>query len=123
MRDAIAAEVTTLNGTQGDSRSFDDLDRLLDLQPFRLSFWRVAAEEINYRRFFAINTLAAIRQEEPAVFEETHRLLLDCSFRGAVDGVRIDHPDGLWDPAGYFRQLQSGIPPRDGPGTAGRDVR
>jgi len=106
VREAIAEVVTELNGTPGDPRSFDRLDQLLNLQPFRLSFWRVAAEEINYRRFFATNTLAAIRQEEPVVFEETHRLLLSLLAAGAVDGVRIDHPDGLWDPAGYFRDLQ-----------------
>jgi (1->4)-alpha-D-glucan 1-alpha-D-glucosylmutase len=106
IRETILAVVAGLNGTPGDPRSFDRLDQLLNMQPYRLSYWRVAAEEINYRRFFAINTLAAIRQEEPAVFEETHRLLLSLLVEGAVDGVRIDHPDGLWDPAGYFRQLQ-----------------
>jgi len=105
-REAIQQVVDELNGTPGDARSFDLLDQLLDMQPFRFSFWRVAAEEINYRRFFAINTLAAIRQEEPAVFEETHRLLISLVVDGAIDGVRIDHPDGLWDPADYFRQLQ-----------------
>lgn len=104
---AISAIVEGINGTPGDARSFDQLDELLNQQPFRLAFWRVAAEEINYRRFFAINTLAAIRQEEPSVFAATHRLLLDLIARGAVDGVRIDHPDGLWDPAGYFMDLQS----------------
>ena len=104
---AIDAAVTHLNGTPDDPRSFDDLDALLDEQPFRLSYWRVAAEEINYRRFFAINTLAAIRQEDPRVFAETHRLLLRLLVAGKADGVRIDHPDGLWDPAGYFRDLQS----------------
>jgi (1->4)-alpha-D-glucan 1-alpha-D-glucosylmutase len=107
VRGAIEGAVTTLNGTVGDPRSFDALDALLNVQPFRLSYWRVAAEEINYRRFFAINTLAAIRQEEPEVFAATHRLLIELLVSGAADGVRIDHPDGLWDPAGYFRALQS----------------
>jgi (1->4)-alpha-D-glucan 1-alpha-D-glucosylmutase len=107
IREAIEAAVAALNGAEGEERSFDRLDHLLNLQPYRLSFWRVAAEEINYRRFFAINTLAAIRQEDPEVFEETHRLLSELIAEGAVDGVRIDHPDGLWDPAGYFRQLQT----------------
>ncbi len=109
IREAIEHAVDTLNGSPGDPRSFDDLDQLLNLQPFRFSYWRVAAEEINYRRFFAINTLAAIRQEEPAVFQETHRLLISLIVSGAVDGVRIDHPDGLWDPAEYFRQLQYAV--------------
>ena len=103
---SIDAAVERLNGTPGDSRSFDLLDDLLNRQAFRLAFWRVAAEEINYRRFFAINTLAAIRQEEADVFNATHRLLLDLIADGAVDGVRIDHPDGLWDPAAYFSDLQ-----------------
>ena len=106
VREALHRTVNELNGDPADPRSFDPLDQLLNMQPFRLAFWRVAAEEINYRRFFAINTLAAIRQEEPAVFEATHGLLLSLLVEGAVDGVRIDHPDGLWDPAGYFRQLQ-----------------
>ena len=106
VREAIERAVAELNGDPGDPRSFDPLDHLLSMQAFRLSYWRVAAEEINYRRFFAINTLAAIRQEEPAVFAETHRLVIALLVEGAVDGVRIDHPDGLWDPAGYFRQLQ-----------------
>lgn len=103
---ATDAAIAEMNGTPGDAASFDALDRLLGLQHYRLAFWRVASEEINYRRFFAINSLAAIRQEEPAVFAATHELLLQLCCEGKIDGVRIDHPDGLWDPAGYFRQLQ-----------------
>ncbi|HYJ12034.1 MAG TPA: malto-oligosyltrehalose synthase, partial [Thermomicrobiales bacterium] len=103
----LSAAVADLNGTPEDGRSFDRLDDLLNRQSFRLAFWRVAAEEINYRRFFAINTLAAIRQEEPSVFAATHQLLLTLIADGAVDGVRIDHPDGLWDPAQYFMDLQA----------------
>jgi (1->4)-alpha-D-glucan 1-alpha-D-glucosylmutase len=67
----------------------------------------VAGEEINYRRFFAINTLAAIRQVEPDVFQATHRLLMKLLADGSIDGVRIDHPDGLWDPEAYFFDLQA----------------
>jgi (1->4)-alpha-D-glucan 1-alpha-D-glucosylmutase len=107
IEELLAGALADLNGTPGDGRSFDRLDDLLNRQSFRLAFWRVAAEEINYRRFFAINTLAAIRQEEPAVFAATHRLLLSLIADGAVDGVRIDHPDGLWDPSGYFMDLQA----------------
>ena len=73
VREAIAKAVLEINGTPGDSRSFDALDRLLDDQAYRLAFWRVAAEEINYRRFFDINDLAAIRMELPEVFDATHR--------------------------------------------------
>ena len=95
-----------VNGTVGDPASFDELEELLDAQSYRLAYWRVAAEEINYRRFFAINDLAAIRQEEPDVFDATHHLLLSLIGDGQVSGVRIDHPDGLWDPAGYLQTLQ-----------------
>jgi (1->4)-alpha-D-glucan 1-alpha-D-glucosylmutase len=106
IRTAIDATVAELNGTTDDPRSFDALDQLLSRQNFRLAFWRVAAEEINYRRFFAINSLAAIRQEEAPVFEDTHRLLIALLADGAVDGVRFDHPDGLWNPEQYFEDVQ-----------------
>ncbi len=102
----VEENVRIFNGTRGDPRSFDRLDRLLTDQAYRLSYWRVAAEEINYRRFFDINDLAALRMDNPAVFEATHRLVLDLLARGRVDGLRIDHPDGLFDPRGYFRALQ-----------------
>jgi (1->4)-alpha-D-glucan 1-alpha-D-glucosylmutase len=105
---AVDDAVARINGTPGDAPSFDVLDRLLGAQSYRLAFWRVAAEEINYRRFFAINELAAVRQELPEVFAAAHQLLFDLIGNGSVDGVRIDHPDGLWDPAGYFRDLQRG---------------
>ncbi|MDF3017443.1 MAG: treY, partial [Thermomicrobiales bacterium] len=78
----------------------------LDAQSYRLSSFRTAGEEINYRRFFAINELAAVRQEVPEVVAAAHALLLRLIAGGAVTGLRIDHPDGLWDPAGYFRDLQ-----------------
>ncbi len=107
VREALEAVLSEVNGTAGDPRSFDRLDALLEAQNWRLAFWRVAGEEINYRRFFAINTLAAIRQEEPRVFRETHRLLMELLASGAIDAVRIDHPDGLWDPEGYFFDLQA----------------
>jgi (1->4)-alpha-D-glucan 1-alpha-D-glucosylmutase len=106
---AIDQTVAALNGTPGEPRSFDALDELLEAQSYRLSFWRVAAEEINYRRFFAINELAAIRQELPAVFDATHTFLLRLIGEGKISGLRIDHPDGLWDPAGYYRRLQRAV--------------
>jgi (1->4)-alpha-D-glucan 1-alpha-D-glucosylmutase len=106
MRVALDRVLAQVNGTVGDPASFDALERLLDAQSYRLAFWRVAAEEINYRRFFAINELAAIRQELPVVFDATHALLLALIAAGQVDGVRIDHPDGLWDPAAYLHTLQ-----------------
>ena len=104
---AIAGVVEELNGRPGDRASFDALDALIDAQVYRLAQWRTAADEINYRRFFDVNELAALCMERPEVFEATHRLVLDLAAQGAVDGLRIDHPDGLADPAGYFRQLQA----------------
>ncbi|HET9661648.1 MAG TPA: malto-oligosyltrehalose synthase [Thermomicrobiales bacterium] len=106
MRDALARVLERVNGFAGDAASYDELEALLDAQSYRLAFWRVAAEEINYRRFFAINELAAIRQEVPIVFETTSQLLLSLIGEGSVTGVRIDHLDGLWNPAGYLHALQ-----------------
>jgi (1->4)-alpha-D-glucan 1-alpha-D-glucosylmutase len=103
---ALAATLRTLNGTPGKPRSFDRLHDLIDDQCYRLAFWRVAAEEINYRRFFDINELAAVRVEQPEVFEAMHALVMRLAAEGHVTGLRVDHPDGLWDPPAYFRQLQ-----------------
>jgi (1->4)-alpha-D-glucan 1-alpha-D-glucosylmutase len=104
---AVAKAVEQINGQPGDPRSFDRLDELLNAQAYRLAFWRVAAEEINYRRFFDVNDLAAIRQEVPEVFETTHRLVIDLVRNGAITGLRIDHPDGLYLPRQYFEKLQT----------------
>jgi malto-oligosyltrehalose synthase len=102
----LQENVAIFNGTAGDAHSFDLLDGLLQEQAYRLSYWRVATEEINYRRFFDINGLAAIRMEDPAVFEQTHSLLLRLIREKKVTGVRLDHVDGLYDPLSYLRQLQ-----------------
>ena len=112
VRSAIEASVRTFNGIPGNPRSFDLLDGLIERQSYRLAFWRVAAEEINYRRFFDINELAAIRMELPEVFRATHQVLFRLLAEGKATGLRIDHPDGLRDPAGYFRQLQRHLRPR-----------
>ncbi|HEY2969227.1 MAG TPA: malto-oligosyltrehalose synthase [Casimicrobiaceae bacterium] len=114
----IEEEVRQLNGRPGDPASFDNLDKLLSAQVFRLASWRMAADDINYRRFFDINELAALRVEEPAVFEATHRLLFELMASGQVSGVRVDHPDGLYDPAEYFARLQRGAAERLPAGTA-----
>jgi (1->4)-alpha-D-glucan 1-alpha-D-glucosylmutase len=106
VQQAIDRALVIINGTVGEPRSFDALDALLNDQAYRLAFWRVAAEEINYRRFFDINNLAAIRMELPEVFEEAHRLVLELATSGAVTGLRIDHPDGLYLPDEYFEKLQ-----------------
>ncbi len=103
---AIERAVAVMNGQAGDAVTFDALDALLEAQAFRLAYWRVAQDEINYRRFFDINDLAALRQEKESVFEETHRLVVSLVKEGAVEALRIDHPDGLYDPREYFRRLQ-----------------
>ncbi len=102
----VGRNVKRFAGKPGDPKSFDRLDQLLSLQPFRLSHWRVASDEINYRRFFDVNSLAALRSELPEVFEATHELMLGLLAEGAVDGLRIDHPDGLLDPEAYLMRLQ-----------------
>jgi (1->4)-alpha-D-glucan 1-alpha-D-glucosylmutase len=102
IHEAVARSVADVNG-----HGFDALHRLLEAQAFRLAHWRVAADEINYRRFFDINDLAALRNEDPDVFEATHAFLLDLAAAGAIGGLRIDHPDGLLDPKGYFEALQA----------------
>jgi (1->4)-alpha-D-glucan 1-alpha-D-glucosylmutase len=83
------------------------LHELLERQSYRLAHWRVAGDAINYRRFFDINALAALRMEDPAVFATTHRLLLELVRSGQVDGVRIDHVDGLYDPVAYLERLRA----------------
>ena len=79
---------------------------LLNAQSYRLAHWRVASEEINYRRFFDVNQLAALRMEDPAVFDEVHRFVFELVRRGAATGLRIDHVDGLFAPGDYLRRLQ-----------------
>ncbi|HEX8201551.1 MAG TPA: malto-oligosyltrehalose synthase, partial [Isosphaeraceae bacterium] len=98
--------IALFRGTPGEPRSFDRMHELLEAQVYRLAYWRVAAEEINYRRFFDINDLAGLRIEDPAVFAVVHALIFRWVHQGNVTGLRIDHPDGLADPLGYFRRLQ-----------------
>jgi (1->4)-alpha-D-glucan 1-alpha-D-glucosylmutase len=105
---ALKKTVKEFNGVRGDARSFDRLEELLGEQAYLLCFWRVAADEINYRRFFDINELAAIRVEEPEVFAAVHELVFRLIREGHVTGLRIDHIDGLYDPEQYLRHLQGG---------------
>jgi (1->4)-alpha-D-glucan 1-alpha-D-glucosylmutase len=106
LRAFIIDNVTTINGTPEDPRSFDVLHELIKAQPYRFAQWRVAADDINYRRFFDINDLAALRTENEKAFNETHKLILGLVAQGKIDGLRVDHPDGLYDPARYFEQLR-----------------
>jgi (1->4)-alpha-D-glucan 1-alpha-D-glucosylmutase len=101
---AIDAE---LDATSAD---YDALDRLLDRQHYRLAWWRAAAENLDYRRFFDINDLAAIRVEEPRVFADSHGLILDWLARRVIDGVRVDHIDGLYEPRRYLLRLAGEAP-------------
>ncbi len=102
----VERNVAAINGDPADPRSFDRLDELLQRQCYRLAFWQVASDEINYRRFFDINDLAALSIERPEVFDAAHDLVFRLLTEGKIDGVRIDHPDGLFDPKQYFRRLQ-----------------
>jgi (1->4)-alpha-D-glucan 1-alpha-D-glucosylmutase len=104
---AIDQTVAAINGRRGEPQSFNQLEALLARQAYRLSYWRVATDEINYRRFFDINHLAAIRVEEPEVFEAVHGVVFGLLGSGQVTGLRIDHPDGLFDPVQYFLDLQA----------------
>jgi (1->4)-alpha-D-glucan 1-alpha-D-glucosylmutase len=104
---ALNGALCELNGVPGESSSFDTLDRLLGDQSYRLASWRVAAQEINYRRFFDINALVALRMEEPVVFDRAHRVLFQLLEEGLIQGLRLDHTDGLYDPMAYFESLQN----------------
>jgi (1->4)-alpha-D-glucan 1-alpha-D-glucosylmutase len=106
IRRFIEENISTLNGISGDPSSFNLLHGLLEAQAYRLANWRVASDEINYRRFFDVNHLAGLRTENPEVFESTHRLIFELIATDKVDGLRIDHPDGLYDPAEYYGRLQ-----------------
>jgi (1->4)-alpha-D-glucan 1-alpha-D-glucosylmutase len=106
VRLAIEEAVERVNGRPGDHHSFDTLHRLLNAQAYRLAHWRVSGEEINYRRFFDINELVGLRMENPEVFAATHRLIRRLLADGSVQGIRVDHPDGLYNPIQYFARLQ-----------------
>ena len=106
VRGVFHEAVRIANGQPGNPRSFDILHQLLEAQAYRLAHWRVSAEEINYRRFFDVNELVGLRMENPEVFAATHRLIRRLLADGSVDGLRIDHPDGLLNPIQYLVRLQ-----------------
>ena len=107
--EGIRTAVESINGTPADPSSFDELHELIKAQAYRLANWRVASDDINYRRFFDTNDLAGICVENENVFQATHRLILELVAQGKVDGLRVDHPDGLYDPAQYFERLKQNI--------------
>ncbi len=86
------------------------LDDFLNEQNYRLAYWKTADQQLGYRRFFDVNTLIGLRMEREHVFEETHALILDWIKDGVLDGVRVDHPDGLRDPLAYFNRLREAAP-------------
>jgi (1->4)-alpha-D-glucan 1-alpha-D-glucosylmutase len=95
-----------LNGTPGNVHSFDRLDVLIQRQHYRLAYWKLASEKINYRRFFDVTEMVALKMELPEVFRETHKLVFEWLDHGKITGLRVDHPDGLWNPKEYLQRLQ-----------------
>ncbi|MDE2028437.1 MAG: malto-oligosyltrehalose synthase, partial [Candidatus Omnitrophica bacterium] len=98
--------IKVFNGTAGDPHSLNKLDELLSDQFFKLSFWKVGNEELNYRRFFTINGLLSVRVEMQEVFEYTHNLIFQLIKSGQITGLRVDHVDGLYDPVAYLNKLR-----------------
>ena len=106
LRAALDEAAADFSGRPDQPRSWRHLHGLLEAQSYRLAYWRVASDEINYRRFFNINDLAGIRIELPELFEAAHRLVLSMVAEGSIQGLRIDHIDGLYDPREYCERLQ-----------------
>ncbi|MFQ3680320.1 MAG: malto-oligosyltrehalose synthase, partial [Pseudanabaenaceae cyanobacterium] len=106
IRDFLEANLQVFNGEKGRSESFDRLDRLLREQFFRLAFWKVGNEELNYRRFFTVNDLISVRIEAEEVFAQSHRLTVQMVNAGYFTGLRVDHIDGLYDPKQYLSRLR-----------------
>ncbi len=105
-RERVHLLLKSYNGVAGSPSSFDRLHALLQAQHYRLAYWRVGPEEINYRRFFDISELVSVRMELPEVFEACHLSIARLLRQGELSGLRIDHPDGLWNPREYFCRLQ-----------------
>jgi len=104
---ALDERMVQLNGEVGKPHSFDELDRILERQHYRLARWKAGVHEINYRRFFAVDSLVGLRMENPQVFHESHLLLRHLVRERRIAGLRVDHIDGLWDPVEYLERLQS----------------
>lgn len=106
VKDFINARIAELNGTPGEPHSFDRFEELLAAQYYRLSYWMAASEELNYRRFFDISHLIGMRVENPECFEAMHRFIFRLIAEGKINGLRLDHIDGLADPTEYLCKLQ-----------------
>jgi len=109
VKEFIDSNVKFFNGEPGKPESFNSLDSLLTEQFYRLSFWKVGAEEINYRRFFTVNELISVKVEELRVFNKTHALISQLVDSGKITGLRIDHIDGLYDPTEYLKRLREKV--------------
>lgn len=106
VQEFIDENINFFAGEKGNPESFNLLDELLSEQFYRLSFWKVGAEEINYRRFFTVNELISVKVEEIKVFHKNHALIFDMVDEGKFTGLRIDHIDGLYDPTEYLKRLR-----------------
>jgi len=106
VKEFVDSNVDFFNGEKGNPESFNLLDSLLKEQFYRLSFWKVGAEEINYRRFFTVNELISVKVQEIKVFHKTHTLISQLIEEGIITGLRIDHIDGLYDPTEYLKRLR-----------------
>jgi (1->4)-alpha-D-glucan 1-alpha-D-glucosylmutase len=104
---AVESVIRSVNGSRENPSTLLQLDRILSSQPYRLAYWKIGLEEVNYRRFFGLNEFVAVRVEDPTVFADRHRSIFRLIEAGRVTGLRIDHVDGLFDPFSYLRELQS----------------
>ncbi|MBA2453567.1 MAG: malto-oligosyltrehalose synthase [Chloroflexia bacterium] len=118
-RDDSNRAIESMNGTPGDATSFDKLATLIDAQHYRLAYWQAARDTINYRRFFDVSDLVSLRAEDEEVFQATHQRILELVNDGDVTGLRIDHVDGLRDPASYLERLQAALPIQENSGRNG----
>ncbi len=107
IREFIEENLELFNGSEGVPESYDLLFRLLGDQFYRLAFWKVGTEEINYRRFFNLNEFISLNMDDTDVFQQTHALLFDLIEEGKIQGVRVDHIDGLYDPRRYLKRLRN----------------
>ena len=110
IKEVIDSSIEEFNGIPGKPETFSLLDSLHAEQPFKLSYWKVANEELNYRRFFTVNDLISVRVEDEHVFRDTHELVFELINQGKITGLRVDHIDGLYDPHIYLERLRRGAP-------------
>ncbi|HVB88321.1 MAG TPA: malto-oligosyltrehalose synthase [Candidatus Dormibacteraeota bacterium] len=111
VRQAADSVIRSVNGSRENPSTLLQLDRILSAQPYRLAYWKIGLEEVNYRRFFGLNEFVAVRVEDPRVFDDRHRAIFQLVRDTKVTGLRIDHVDGLFDPRAYLDRLQSSALP------------